>query len=259
MMYYLSIIAMFKNESSIIEQWIQHYLLEGIEHFYIYDNDSNPSISERLNTNYFKERCTIIPFSGKVKQIPAYNDCIEKTKNETKWLIIVDGDEYIYPKEDFSLRDFINRYENYHAIGINWVMFGSSFHEKFQNGILIDKYRHCENKQNHHIKTICQPKFTINMADPHHVNLNDKSKYIDPNYNIISGPFNNNYTINKIQINHYHLKSREDTHAKKKRATPDRIETWVGPDDSIFHQLSNDIIDNGICEKYLEHLKNFLN
>ena len=31
---------MFKNESYIIEQWIQHYLLEGVNHFYLIDNGS---------------------------------------------------------------------------------------------------------------------------------------------------------------------------------------------------------------------------
>lgn len=258
MKYYLSLCCIIKNEK-YLEQFITFYHILGVEHFYIYDNDSNPSISQRLNTDYFRERCTIIPISGKVKQLPAYNDCIEKTKDETKWLIVVDGDEYIYPKEDFSLRDFVNKYENYHAIGINWVMFGSSFHEKSQDGILIDKYRYCENKQNQHIKTICQPKFTINFRDPHSVNLNDKSKYVDANYNIINGPFNNNSTINKIQINHYHLKSREDMHRKRALGpTPDRLESYKGPDDSIFHQISNDTIDNGICEKYLEHLKKII-
>ena len=39
-MHFLSIIAMFKNESYIIEQWIQHYLLEGVNHFYLIDNGS---------------------------------------------------------------------------------------------------------------------------------------------------------------------------------------------------------------------------
>ena len=245
MKYYLSLCCIIKNEK-YLEQFIVYYHVLGIEHFYIYDNDSSPKISDRLNNNYFKNLCTIIPFSGKMKQIPAYNDCINRTKNETKWLVIVDGDEYIYPKEDFSLRDFLNKYENYNAIGVIWVMFGSSFHEKSQDGILIDKFRYHENKQGIHIKTICKPKFTIDMKDPHSVNLIDFSKYINLNKNI-------------IQINHYHLKSREDLHRKRKLGpTPDRLDNFKGPDDAVFHQLYNDKIDNGICDKYLDHLKLYI-
>ena len=258
MKYYLSLCCIIKNEK-YLEQFITYYHVLGIEHFYIYDNDSSPKISDRLNNNYFKNLCTIIPFSGKMKQMPAYNDCINRTKDETKWLVVVDGDEYIYPKQDFSLRDFISKYDNYHAIGINWVFFGSSFHEKSQDGILIDKFRHCNKNQNEHIKTICQPKFTLNFKDPHCVNVQNPSKYIDPNYNIISGPYNKNHTITKIQINHYHLKSREDLDRKRALGpTPDRLEGYKGPDENILHQLDNDIIDNGICDKYLKHLNRFL-
>ena len=258
MKYYLSLCCIIKNEK-YLEQFIVYYHVLGVEHFYIYDNDSSPRISDRLNNNYFKNLCTIIPFSGKMKQLPAYNDCINITKNETKWLVVVDGDEYIYPKQDFSLRDFISKYDNYHAVGINWVFFGSSFHEKSQDGILIDKFRHCNKNQNEHIKTICQPRFTISFRDPHCVNLQNPSKYTDPNYNIISGPYNKNHTIDKIQINHYHLKSREDLHRKKELgSTPDRLERYKGPDDAVLHQLDNDIIDNDICDKYLEHIKRYI-
>lgn len=258
MKYFLSLCCIIKNEK-YLEQFIVYYHVLGVEHFYIYDNDSSPRISDRLNNNYFKNLCTIIPFSGKMKQLSAYNDCINRTKNETKWLVVVDGDEYIYPKQDFSLRDFINKYDNYHAVGINWVFFGSSFHEKSQDGILIDKFRHCNKNKNEHIKTICQPKFTISFRDPHSVNLHNPSKYIDPNYNIIFGPYNKNHTIYKIQINHYHLKSREDLHRKRALGpTPDRLEGYKGPDDAVLHQLDNDIIDNGICDKYLEHIKRYI-
>ena len=91
------------------------------------------------------------------------------------------------------------------------------------------------------------------------MNLHNPSKYVDPNYNIISRPYNKNYTIDKIQINHYHLKSREDLHRKRALGpTPDRLEGYKGPDDNILHQLDNDIIDNGICDKYLKHLNRFL-
>ena len=52
-MYKLSIISMFKNESSIIKQWIEHYLEEGVEHFYLIDNgstdDYNTQIKDYMN------------------------------------------------------------------------------------------------------------------------------------------------------------------------------------------------------------------
>ena len=45
-MYNLSILAMFKNESWIIKEWIEHYLLEGVDHFYLIDNGLNELIQK---------------------------------------------------------------------------------------------------------------------------------------------------------------------------------------------------------------------
>ena len=40
-MYSISVLAMFKNEYSTIKEWIEHYLAEGVEHFYLIDNGTN--------------------------------------------------------------------------------------------------------------------------------------------------------------------------------------------------------------------------
>ena len=34
-MYSISVLAMFKNESIIIKEWLEHYLAEGVQHFYL--------------------------------------------------------------------------------------------------------------------------------------------------------------------------------------------------------------------------------
>ena len=58
-----------KLEELILFHWIQ-----GVEHFYIYDNDSKESIFNRLNKfHIFKKICTIIYFPGKPQQVNSYN------------------------------------------------------------------------------------------------------------------------------------------------------------------------------------------
>jgi hypothetical protein len=37
--YNLSIMAIFKNEQDYMEEWLNHHIKEGIEHFYLYSND----------------------------------------------------------------------------------------------------------------------------------------------------------------------------------------------------------------------------
>jgi hypothetical protein len=248
MKYFLSLCCIIKDER-YLEEFIIYYRILGVEHFYIYDNDSNISISNRLSNKYYKNMCTIIYFPGKAQQFNAYNHYLKNYGSETKWAIIVDADEYILPKNKLSIRDFLKDYNDYHAIGINWVMFGTSFHESRQDGYIIDKYRYNEGIQDKHIKTICRPEFVNEIINPHHVNLKYPNKYVDPYKRVIDGPFNTKYTTNIIQINHYWTRSKQDMDEKIKRGRAPTTEKRIMPDN--IHSLYNKVIDNLICDKYL--------
>ena len=254
MKYFLSLCCIIKNER-YLEEFIMYYRLLGVEHFYIYDNESTQKISDRLNNSYFKKMCTIIDFPGKVQQLNAYNNCLKNYGNQTKWLIIVDGDEYILPKKDShkSIRNFLKDYKDYHAVGINWVMFGTSFHDKIQPGFLVDNYRYSSGSQNEHIKTIFKPEFAINIVNPHYVILKDPSKCVDPYKRVIKGPFNKLPTTDIIQINHYWGKSLEEHYEKRDRGRATTISKRIISDNP--HLDYNNIKDNLIVHKYLETLK----
>ena len=252
MKHFLSLICILKNER-YLEEFIMYYRLLGVEHFYIYDNESDLPISKRLTNQYYTRMCTIINFPGKIQQINAYNHYLKNHGKNTKWVIIVDGDEYIVPKKHFSIRDFLNDYDNYHAIGINWVMYGTSFHDKIQDGFIIDKYRYNEGIQNQHIKTICKPVHVSEINNPHHVILKDASKYIDPHKRVISGPFNEHNTIDIIQINHYWGKSLEEHYEKRDRGRATTNKKRVISDNP--HLDYNSQVDNLIADKYLSHLQ----
>ena len=252
MSYYLSICCIIKNERYLEEFIIYHHIV-GVEHFYIYDNNSDNPIKNRLNNFYFNRLCTIIDFPGHSMQIPAYQHCVKNFGNQTKWLAFIDGDEYILPKQDWSIRDVLNRHEDTHALGINWVIFGSNYYDNVQDGLLVDKYRRCENGQNHHIKSIVQPRYVTSAHHQHFVIIQDPSKYRDCKKNIISGPFNNNYTIDLIQINHYHFRSLEDYIKKHNRGNADGTPNVVVHQN--HHDFYNDVVDNFLPDKYLKDIK----
>ena len=253
MKYYLSLCCIIRNER-YLEEFILYYRSIGVEHFYIYDNESSPQIKDRLNSFYYNKICTIINYPGSVVQMNAYKDCLNNYGRDTNWLIVCDGDEYILPKKHVSLRDFLNDYEYAQAIGINWVFFGTSFHEYKQDGFLIDKYRYCNKNQDRHIKTICKPLYTIKFNEPHSVTVRDPSKYIDCNNNIINGPWNYNINNEIIQINHYFGRSIEEHIEKHHRGYPDSTTSRYNPlqDLNIYN---NDVICNILADRYLETIK----
>jgi hypothetical protein len=251
--YYLSLCCIIKDER-YLEEFIVYYRILGVEHFYIYDNESSYSIKERLNKSYFRDFCTIINFSGKVQQLNSYHDCLKNYGHETEWLIFVDGDEYILPKKEnhFSLRDFLNEYEDAHAVGINWVIFGTSFYNNKQNGFLVDKYRYCDSKQHPAIKTICKPRYAIRFGDPHYIHVVDPNKYYDAKREKINWyPGHLNNTSDIIQINHYSYKSVEEQYEKHKRGYPDQLGTFTPESNDKIHTIANDIKDDFLPNKYL--------
>ena len=112
MKYYLSLCCVIKNER-YIKEFLIYYIIQGVEHFYLYDNESKKSLKKVLKEPIFQKCCTIIDYPGKCIQMPIYKDCIQKTRDITKWLIIVDADEFILPKKKFTVREFLNDYEDY--------------------------------------------------------------------------------------------------------------------------------------------------
>lgn len=254
---YLSILCIIKNEDYLEEFILYHYLL-GVEHFYIYDNESDIPIFKRLNHYLYYKICTIIPFPGKVKQLEAYNHCIKHFSKDTEWLAIIDGDEYILPKNHNNIVTFLKDYESYSAIAINWINFGSNYHQYRKPGYLIENYTYCQNKSDGHLKTICRPKDVKKITNPHFVVLKDQNKgYIDSKKNPLklsnSSAFNYNYTTDIIQVNHYWGKSFQELEQKIDRGRATTNSKRVMPPN--YHLLYNDQQDHLIINKYLNNLK----
>jgi len=116
--HFVSLCSIIKDETNLEEFILYHWII-GFEHFYIYDNDSSFPIKNRLHQYLFKQICTIIDFSGLNQQMNAYNHCLKHYGSDNKWIANIDGDEYIFPKKHWSIRDFLDEHDEAQAIGIN--------------------------------------------------------------------------------------------------------------------------------------------
>ena len=245
------------KDENYLEQFIIYYHLIGVEHFYIYDNQSKIPIIKRLNHYFFKNICTIFEIKGNCQQMNAYNHCISYTKNRVNWLLILDGDEFIYLKKHKNINQFLDDYKDYYALGLNWLMFGSSFHEKKQKGLIIDKYTYCENNQNQHIKTICKPKYVTYIINPHYVETTKPNLIVDTHKRVISGPFNKNENSDIAVIYHYWGKSMEDMEEKIKRGRAPTKEKRKMP--NKYHGMFNKKCNNELKNKFSKRLKDKMN
>ena len=51
--YYISICLLAKNENNYINEWLKWHIDLGVEHFYIYDNDSDIPLINNIYKDYF--------------------------------------------------------------------------------------------------------------------------------------------------------------------------------------------------------------
>lgn len=221
-MKYIALCIMCRDDEKALIENIKYHQLIGVDHIIIYDNLSKSPLSRALAdmpnvTVHLWQDCE------RGSQLRCYDSCLAKYRNEFKWIGFIDTDEFIVIKDgSTNIKDFLKPYEQYGGLGINWKCFGSSGHLKIQDSI-IDNYEYAVDlSDNEHIKSIVNTKHVIgSWGNPHTFKYNTGYFCVNENEKRIVGVHNNAFSSpsshNKIQLNHYVTRSREDFDAKVKR------------------------------------------
>ena len=222
----LAACAIMKNEAPYVKEWIDYHRLVGVKRFYIYDNESTDNMEEVL-TPYIEQGIVVYKYyPGKAAQMPVYNDCIKNYKDKAQWLAIIDTDEFIVPIEKNSIPEFLQDYQEYPGVGINWVMFDSNGHKKKPRGGVLENYTRAHYDERivpiHLIKSIVQPTRVEKITNPHFGLFIDGELAVDENKEPIKEKaYTVLFSVNKIRLNHYYTKSQEESEAKVQRGTAD--------------------------------------
>jgi hypothetical protein len=131
---FICIVSVFKNESHILEEWIQHYLMQGIDHIFLTDNGSTDDYMDILKKYINDGIVTLNVNPAKFKQIEHINFFFNDTKNY-EWTLICDLDEFIYGRKKYvNIRHYLSDMDyGTHCVFIPWKMYGSSGHEEQPN------------------------------------------------------------------------------------------------------------------------------
>ena len=246
----LSIVAIAKNEGLYIKEWIEFHKLVGVSKFYIYDNESSDSLKNILKNYIANGEVIYTYFPGKSMQLPAYNDAITRYMHKSRYMAFIDLDEFLMPSEYGKLlpdiiNDIVNQSIHAAGVGVTWRVFGSSGYEKKPDGLVTECYmkRGVDNCwQNYHIKTVCNPRLVKYYVSPHFPLYKLGLWNINENGRRLRAWFSLGQCYNKIKINHYFCKSKEEALMKWNRGLADRNEKydWKKFED---HDL-NDIYDD---------------
>ncbi len=123
--YHVSLCVMFKDEAPYLREWLEYHMLVGVDHFYLYDNNSSDGF-ESIISSYQKEGLvTLVRWPHEHSQVKGYEDCITRFQGESDWIGFIDVDEFLVPVAEESLVTFLDRFSRRPAVLVYWRYFGS--------------------------------------------------------------------------------------------------------------------------------------
>lgn len=102
-----------------MDHFIRHYLLQGVDHIYIVNNNSTDGIENFVAHHMFRNSITLIndPRDLQILQSNEGNNghcrlmnenLYDLVKRETQWAIFIDADEFMYGKNGETIKSFLN-------------------------------------------------------------------------------------------------------------------------------------------------------
>ncbi len=232
--YKLSICLIFKDEAKFLAEWIDFHITVGVDHFYLYNNNSSDNYLEVLAPYMDKGFITLIEFPYEQAQFKAYKHCYENFRNESNWISFLDADEFICPKNEISIVDWLQQYGKYPAVTIQWLMFGTGgqlYHDTKK--WVIEQYTTCWDHFYKHGKCVMNTRFDVANFNTWHVHHHTYMFYRVAGVKMTIPAINQfGYicTVDKIwgggrdklkkssiQINHYFTKAWDIYSAKMKK------------------------------------------
>jgi len=204
-MHYLSIGSVFKNESLILKEWIEHYLFHGVDHFYLIDDNSSDDFLSILQPYIERNIVTLFQhtqpwdyYMGRQKDM--YNHFFFPKLHETKWLAMLDLDEYLWSPMSIDIKVPLKQCEHIGQIQVKNNIFGSNGYIQQPISIVQAFTKRSKYVNEGGVKYIINTSFKFKELTIHHAFFIDKKD--EENHFIILGP-------PYFSLNHYSCQSRE--------------------------------------------------
>ena len=109
--YKVSLCLIFKDEAPFLKEWLDFHLTVGVDHFYLYNNNSDDNFREVLESYLREGTVTLIEWPEQNSQFKAYKHCFETYRNETNWISFLDSDEFICPKYKNGIKEWLVQFD----------------------------------------------------------------------------------------------------------------------------------------------------
>jgi hypothetical protein len=276
--YFLGLITRCKDEF-FIKEFCDYYISQGVDKIYIIDDNSkDKSIYNKITskdveliykTNIFKQNKR-----GSCMQMYTVNKLYKKIRNNFKWLISVDVDEFITTKKHKNntiKRELKTTFKNVDCVCVPWVMMSSNGRKKNPKSILLENTYRWNHDLTHLIADKKYKKFTcryneiqikcifktnefdtIQVHCPHNRKSNRKRLGVNSTTldkveiaSSIVAPREKNIKNGYLVCYHYRLISKENTLAKIKKTQYKQFE-WKEIQKYDYAEIKDETLKNKI-------------
>ncbi|MBO4401218.1 MAG: glycosyltransferase family 92 protein [Selenomonadaceae bacterium] len=263
-LYELAVAAIMKNEAPYLQEWLDYHLLAGVEHFYIYDNEDSDAQKKILQPYIERGFVTHIPYPGRARQYEAYNDAVQKYRFFCRYMAFIDGDEFILPRGNRSIVEVADEIFSANpdaaSIGMNMFYFGSNGQTEadYSRGVLERFTRraprswktvkwvdagHVLDIGNFYVKQIVNPRAVNYVVNGHTCDFIFGKFKISEHGERLDAYDNPAMTADRISVNHYFVKSREEYLQKLRRGAADGNDAVYQTDDFKYFDRNEEFDD----------------
>ncbi len=225
---YLCLCACLGYDAPYLLEWIEFHRLVGVERFFLYNNGDREE-QRALLAPYMDDGVVVLhDWPMFPPQLPALNDCIERHRQDARWIAFVDTDEFLFSPAGTPLPEILAEYEQWPAVGVNSEMFGTSGHITKPDGLVIESYLRplAALRIQRHIKSIVDPTRAVECLSGHHFKYRDDHLAVDENHHPIVGATTMFRSFSRLRVNHYHTRSEQEFREKLSRPRPDTGEAY---------------------------------
>lgn len=245
--YYISIVSVFRNEEDTLESWLTHHISEGIDHFYMINDNStdgsldilSPYINKGIVTLYDVPTNVHFNIFGTIEDY-SLEYILPQAKEETEWLILLKIEDFLSTRSSETFQTSLKRISGgYNQIYIGKLSFGSG---NYIEDIIIHKdptitYVNRQTSSEIEFISIYRPKTLIksNIVIGKILDLTSIAKNLDLG------------EVPPLIVNSYPLQSKGYWYKVKKN----KVDSWLFPNnDFIVKNLTyNKVMDSNLFDK----------
>ncbi|PWK60918.1 glycosyltransferase family 2 protein [Roseicyclus mahoneyensis] len=268
------VVTSLKDEGPYILEWVAYHKAIGFSDVVIFENDSSDhsdGILTRLQDLGWIEYHKNVGFSGSPQRAALKKTLALDSYKNSDWVLCADCDEFVVPKREKNIVDFLNERRHAQGIAINWLNFGSAGIEKWSPEMTIERFKMCSDNtflenmmtKSFHRPSKIFPSFGLHRPRSSHP-IDDfvfvDGTMVDARIQLGEMPDDNSKTTVRNTIcsmNHYSVRSIEEYRRKEVRG--DGVhDTRIYGGKQKFNRRDTNSIENLDIQRFIPKTREFL-